>query len=152
MLERSPQTFKDMEEEQLRDQFLVPLNSHYEGQSTGETFNSCGKTDILIRVNDKSIFIAECKIWRGPKFLSNALDQLLGYTTWRDTKTALIIFNRNKNLSNVLNQIEPVVLEHSNCKKSLKYDKETGFRFIFGHPSDSNREIIITVLVFDVPD
>jgi len=52
MLERSPNTFKDMKEEQLRDQFLVPLNSHYEGQETGETFNLSGKTDILIRVND----------------------------------------------------------------------------------------------------
>ena len=151
MLERSPKTFKDMGEEQLRDQFLVPLNSHYEGQTTGETFNSSGKTDILIRVKDKSIFIAECKIWRGKKALSEAIDQLLSYTTWRDTKTSLIIFNRNKNLTNVLKQIEPVTMEHSNCKKNLEYDKETGFRFILGHPDDVNREIILTALVFDVP-
>ncbi|HAG11125.1 MAG TPA: hypothetical protein DCK76_07045 [Desulfotomaculum sp.] len=37
LLERSPQAFKEMDEENLRDQFLVPLNSHYEGQATGET-------------------------------------------------------------------------------------------------------------------
>lgn len=151
MLERSPKTFKDMGEEQLRDQFLVPLNSHYEGQTTSETFNSSGKTDILIRVEDRSIFIAECKIWRGKKALSDAIDQLLSYTTWRDTKTSLIIFNRNKNLTNVLIQIEPVIIDHSSCKKKLKYDKETGFRFVLGHPDDFNREIILTALVFDVP-
>src|SRR5690625_2405705 len=62
MLERSPSTFKEMGEEQLRDQFLVPLNSHFEGQSTGETFNAGGKSDILIREKDKCLFIAECKI------------------------------------------------------------------------------------------
>jgi hypothetical protein len=89
MLERSPQAFQGMDEENLRDQFLVPLNSHYEGQTTGETFNFSGKTDILIRDGDRSIFIAECKIWRGQKSLSGAIDQLLEYATWCDTKLAI---------------------------------------------------------------
>lgn len=59
----------------------------------------CGKSDILIRDGDRSVFVAECKIWRGSKSLSNAIDQLLGYATWRDTKTAILVFNRNKELS-----------------------------------------------------
>lgn len=151
-LERSPETFKDMGEEQLRDQFLVPLNSHYEGQASGETFNRNGKTDILIRVKDKNIFIAECKIWRGPKAFSKAIDQLLNYTTWRDTKIAIIIFNRNKNLTNVLNKIPNTVSDHPNCKTKKEYNKETGFRYVFGHPDDSNRELHLTILVFDVPN
>jgi hypothetical protein len=46
-----------------------------------------GKTDILIRDNDKNIFIAECKFWGGPKLFKETIDQLLGYTSWRDTKT-----------------------------------------------------------------
>lgn len=61
VMERSPQAFKSMDEESIRQNFLVQLNGHYEGQATGETFNYQGKTDILIRVNDKNIFIAECK-------------------------------------------------------------------------------------------
>jgi len=44
VLERSPKAFAHMEEEHLRDQFLVQLNGHYEGQATGETFNAEGKT------------------------------------------------------------------------------------------------------------
>ena len=28
---------------------------------------------------------------------------------------------------------------------------ETEFRYVFGHRDDTNREIILTVLVFDVP-
>lgn len=151
MLERSPQAFRGMNEENLRDQFLVPLNSHYEGQATGETFNFSGKSDILIRDGDRSVFVAECKIWRGPKLLSNAIDQLLGYATWRDTKTAILVFNRNKELSEVLNQIPDVLKSHPNFKKEIQYPSRTGFRCVLAHKDDPNREIILTVLVFEVP-
>ena len=151
MLERSPATFAGMEEEQLRDQFLVPLNSHYEGQATGETFNASGKTDILIRVGDRTIFIAECKIWKGQKGLSDAIDQLLSYATWRDTKTSILIFNRNKNLSDVLAKIPDVVQEHSQYKRIIHAREETDFRYILAHPFDPNREVFLTVLAFDVP-
>jgi hypothetical protein len=61
VMERSPKAFSGMGEEDLRQHFLVQLNGHYEGQATGETFNFDGKTDILIRVDGKNIFIAECK-------------------------------------------------------------------------------------------
>ena len=29
---------------------------------------------------------------------------------------------------------------------------ETGFRYVFHHPGDKNRELTLTVLVFDVPE
>ena len=83
---RSPRAFKDMDEEDLRQHFLVQLNGQYEGHATGETFNGEGKTDILIRVKNKNIFVAECKFWNGPKAFTEAIDQLQGYTTWRDVK------------------------------------------------------------------
>ena len=53
VMERSPKAFRDMNEEDLRQHFLVQLNGHYEGQATGETFNFEGKTDILIRADGK---------------------------------------------------------------------------------------------------
>jgi len=61
VMERSPSAFASMDEEALRSHFLVQLNGHYEGQATGETFNFEGKTDILIRVGGRNIFIGECK-------------------------------------------------------------------------------------------
>ncbi len=61
VMERSPSAFKNLDEEALRTHFLVQLNGHYEGQATGETFNYQGKTDILVRVDGRNIFIAECK-------------------------------------------------------------------------------------------
>ena len=151
VMERSPSDFASMNEDTLRSHFLVQLNGHYEGQATGETFNYEGKTDILIRVKGKNIFIAECKYWRGQKKFSKAIDQLLSYTSWRDTKTAILIFNRNKNFSEVLEIIPTTVKAHPSFKKEIKSDSESHFQYIFGHKDDSNREMILTVLVFDVP-
>ena len=151
VMERSPQAFKDMAEEDLRTHFLVHLNGHYEGQATGETFNYEGKTDILIRVQDRNVFIAECKFWRGPSELETAVDQLLGYTSWRDTKIALLVFNRDRDTSALLEKIPDVLRAHTNFKADRPCSLETGFRYIFGHRDDSNREIVLTVLVFDVP-
>ncbi len=89
VMERSPTAFQTMGEENLRQQFLVPLNSHFEGSASGETFNFSGKTDILIRVKDRNIFIAECKFWGGEKNFLDTITQLLGYLSWRDTKAAV---------------------------------------------------------------
>ena len=151
VMERSPGAFCGMSEEDLRQHFLVQLNGHYEGQATGETFNYTGKTDILIRVDGKNIFISECKFWTGPSGLTDALDQLLSYTSWRDTKTALLIFNRDRKMSTVLEKIPDAVKSHTNFKKVVACDLEAGFRFILGHRDDPNREVILTVLAFDVP-
>ena len=151
VMERSPGAFKSMSEEDLRTHFLVQLNGHYEGQATGETFNYEGKTDILIRADGKNIFIAECKFWTGPAGLTKALDQLLGYTAWRDTKAALLVFNRGTNMSTVLERVPAAVRAHPNYKAERTTNSETEFRYVFGHRDDETREITVTILVFDVP-
>ena len=119
VMERSPQAFRGMGEEHLRQHFLVQLNGHYEGQATGETFNYEGRTDILVRDSGKTIFIAECKFWTGSSGLKDAIDQLLGYASWRDTKTAILIFNRDRNLSTVLDKVPDAVKSHPNFKREL---------------------------------
>ena len=149
--EHSPAAFASMGEEDLRTQILFHLNGHFEGQGSAETFNKDGKTDILIRSQGRNIFIGECKFWGGPKVLTETLDQLLGYASWRDTKVAVILFNRNKNFSAVVEQIRPTVEAHPNCKSFLAKPSETQFRFRFGQRDDANREMILTVLAFDVP-
>ena len=151
VMERSPRAFRHMSEEDLRQHFLVQLNGQYEGQATGETFNYEGKTDILIRSNGRNLFIAECKFWAGSAGLTDAINQLLGYTSWRDTKTALLIFNRNRNMSTVLKSTPEVVTKHPNYRREVDYDSETGFRYVFVHRDDPNKELILSILVFDVP-
>ena len=151
VMERSPKAFIHMGEEDLRQHFLVQLNGQYEGQATGETFNFEGKTDILIRTEGKNIFIAECKFWSGSSGLNDAIEQLLGYASWRDTKTALLIFNRDRNMSTVLERVPQVVKKHPNYKHDSDYKAETGFRYVLSHREDPIRELTLTVLVFDVP-
>ena len=83
VFERSPKDFAGLDEEAVRQHFLVQLNGHYMGAATGETFNSEGKTDILVREGDRNVFIGECKFWAGPKVLTETIDQVLRYASWR---------------------------------------------------------------------
>jgi hypothetical protein len=151
VMERSPHAFETMGEEDLRTHFLVALNAQYEGQATGETFNFQGRTDILIRNDDKNVFIAECKFWRGPRQFLETIDQLLGYLSWRDSKTAIVLFSRNARFSDVLAQIPELVKTHGCCKRELQSTDISTFRYVFQQPNDANRELILTVMAFDVP-
>lgn len=151
VMERSPSAFVAMGEEDLRQHFLVQLNGHFEGAATGETFNVNGKTDILLRANGRNVFIAECKFWKGPKHYRDAIDQLLGYTAWRDTKTAILVFNRGTAMSTVLSGVLSETTGHKNYKRTVAWKHETASRHIFHHTTDTNREFMLTVLVFDVP-
>jgi hypothetical protein len=151
VIERNPTAFEHLNEEQIRFQFLIPLNALYEGNATAETFSYQGKTDIQIRHEGKPIFTAECKFWSGQKTLLDTVDQLLRYTTWRDTKTAILLFSRQKELSRVLAQVESTMRKHQNFVRFEGVTDETQFRFVLSHPSDTERHIVVTVLVFDIP-
>jgi hypothetical protein len=151
VMEQSPKAFEEMGEEDLRTQFLVQLNGQYEGGATGETFNFQGKTDILIRADGKNVFVAECKFWKGEKQLLATIDQLLSYLSWRDTKVAILVFNRQKDFGAVLSKIGAAVPSHPCFKRDLGKADESTFRYVFRQPSDANREILLTVMAFDVP-
>jgi hypothetical protein len=158
VMERNLLTFSKLGEETIRDLFLVVLNAQFQGEATGETFNGKGKTDILVRHENSNIFIVECKIWSGPGKLLETIDQLLGYTTWRDTKTAIFIFNRNKNFTAVLNKTEETIKSHKlfinkiHIQNIKLHSEETVFPYKFRHPSDAEREIYITFMVFDTSE
>jgi hypothetical protein len=150
-IERTPEAFAGQTEEFLRDQFLMVLNANFGGAATGETFNVDGKTDILIRSGGHNVFIAECKFWHGPEGLLDTISQLLGYLHWRDTKAAIIIFNRNKDFSAVLAKIPPTVAQHPSYVDQAEFSHEHGFRFRFRHNDDADRRMLVTIIAFDVP-
>ena len=151
VMELSPHAFCGMGEEDLRWHFLVQLNGAFAGQATGETFNFNGKTDILIRVDGKNVFIAECKVWKGEKALLATIDQLLSYMSWRDTKAAILVFNKNADFSSVLAKIGETVVKHSLFKRDCGKSDESTFHYVFAQPNDANREVILTLLAFDIP-
>jgi hypothetical protein len=151
VMERNPRVFSTAPEETIRDHYLVQLNGQYEGSATGETFNGHGHTDILVRDGNANLFIAECKIWHGQKQFTEAIDQLLGYVTWRDTKTAIVVFNRNQETTPVVETIETTIKAHGNYKRDAKLENLTRVRAVFGQPGDPAREIIITVIIVPIP-
>jgi hypothetical protein len=63
-----------------------------------------------------------------------ALDQLLSYLSWRDTKAALLVFNRNADFSGVLAKIRETVPTHTRCKRDLGASGESVFRYVFALP------------------
>ncbi|MFE6713971.1 hypothetical protein [Streptomyces sp. NPDC057695] len=150
-LERSPSTSAYLGEEQIRDLLLIGLNSQFEGRAAGEVFNNTGKTDILIREEDRHIFIGECKIWKGPKTITDTLDQLLGYLVWRDTKAALLLFIRTDNPTDAIAKAVAKFREHPNYKRDGKHATDERHDFVFHSNEDPNREIKLAFLPFHLP-
>ncbi len=151
VIERNPASFATLDEESIRDHFLLQLNGHYEGGATGETFNASGKTDILIREADKNVFIAECKFWRGQKAFGEAVGQLLGYLTWRDSKCALMVFNRTKDSSSVRGKMHEVMEALPEHRKTEFYNPDGDSRYILVKSSEPGKEIIVTTQIYDIP-
>ena len=152
VMERTPSVFAPMDEEPLRTILLVALNGIYEGQATGETFNGNGKTDILIRRDNRNVFIAECLMWRGPRYLQQKMDgQLFQYAMWRDSKLALIVFNRGGNFTHTIQTMKETVRGHQQCVNQLIWEHESGARYMFRRHDDQSRHFLLTALAFDVP-
>jgi hypothetical protein len=151
VMEQYPSAFETMGEEHLRAHFLVHLNGKYRGRATGETFNYQGKTDILLKTDGRNAFVAECKFWRGEQQFLETIDQHLSYLTWRDTRSAILVFNRNARFSDVLRKIEATVPKHPQFHQRLVMVDETGFQYEFHHPDDNEQLCVVTIMAFDVP-
>lgn len=150
--ERMPSIYNSKEEEDLRDHILFVLDPHFEnGSATGETFNKKGKTDIQIRHNSSVVFIAECKFWKGEKSFIATIDQLMKYLTWRDTKTAIIIFVRQKDVSTVLTKIKTTAPTHSNYLGYIDQPDVNWLNYRFHINDDPNREVQLAIQVFHIP-
>ena len=111
--ETTSKTFAVHDEEELRDILLAHLNGHYQGDATGEAFRRSRKTGIRIEDNNRAAFVATCQIWKGQKELSQVIEQLLGYLTWRDCKAAIVLFNKyNAKFSGILEAVPGVFQAH----------------------------------------
>lgn len=153
-LERSPTMSSKLNEQEIRDLLLVSLNAQFEGEAAGEVFNCTGKTDILIRHGDRNVFIGECKIF-DPKYkqsvdrvVADALDQLLGYLVWRDTKAALLLFIRDASVSVIVDKALAAISNHRNHKRLGKISSEERHDFVLHANGDTSREIHLACLPF----
>ena len=76
----------------------------------------------------------------------------MSYAAWRDTKTAIFVFNRGTATSTVLTGVKDTTEAHKNFEANPELDARKRLPvFVLGHPNDTNRELILTLLVFDIP-
>lgn len=149
--ETSPKTYVKHDEEELRDFILAHLNTHYDGEATGETFRKHGKTDIRIESQNRAAFVGECKVWHGPKKLSETLDQLFGYITWRDCKDAIILFNKDiAGFSQIQDKVPETLMAHPNFITEIKSQQAGEWRFQFKSADDPDRIVTVHVFLFNL--
>lgn len=102
-----------------------------------------GEKDIFkLRASSPHVFIAECKVWRGPKTIRDALAQLLSYLTWIDTKAALLLFIRAGEPTMTIGKAAKEIESYRNYKRTVTINQD-GDRYDFvlrasGHP---NKEV-----------
>lgn len=149
--ERTPATFALHDEEGLRNIMLAQLNGHFVGAAMGEVFRGSGKTDISIETDSRAAFVGECKLWTGPASLTGALDQLLGYLTWRDSKASVIVFNtRNRDFSKILRAIPDAVRSHGLFLRDLPCEETGEWRVLMRSEEDEGRRVTVHVFLFDL--
>jgi hypothetical protein len=51
----------------------------------------------------------------------------------------------------VLTKAQQAAKSHPNCKRGPVVEGETRFRYVLGNPADAKREVILTVMAFDIP-
>ena len=149
--EATPATFAVHNEEELRDIILAHLNGHYLGDASGETFRAAGKTDIRIEAENRAAFVGECKVWHGPNKLLEAVDQLLGYLTWRDCKAAIVLFNKDvAGFSGIQVKIPETLAAHPNCLQQESIPEAGEWRFRFRSAEDEDRQVTVHVFLFNL--
>jgi hypothetical protein len=150
-MELTPGAFADRDEEAIRDHLLGGLALGFEGTVTGETFNKSGKSDILLRRENKNLFVAECKIWKGEAAYLAAITQLLGYLTWRDSKSAVLLFVRNRDLVRVRTTLSTATPKHPDFDAVIDAETDGIVRYRFRLPDTDGVMVHVAVLMFHLP-
>ncbi len=152
-MERAPETYDGWGEEDRRQMLILMLNTHYAGKVMAEAFNGDGKTDILIREEDKNLFIGECKFYEGPETVNETLDQIFGYATWRDVRLAIIFFVDRVSFTQALERIRATVGASLQFRAWIPVAEETEseFRVQMAWPGDDRRLVTLHVSAFHTP-
>ena len=148
--EKTPSTYKNSGEEDLRNVILVGLNTLFEGKATGETFSANGKTDIYLNIDKGNILVCECKIWAGESVYNETIEQLLGYLPWRHNFGIVISFVKLKNLTKILQQIPGIIEKHGSFTTGVKEYHETHFMSQHKLNQDDDKQVEIHHLFYNL--
>lgn len=140
-MQRRPEQFQNLKEENIRDRMLTPINVTFKGRGNAEAKNCKGKTDILVRTKDGlNEHIFELKVWDGINTLIEATAQLQGYLSWHNNYSGIIMFCYNLDFTSILDEVEKHLIANFNFDKREKYIANE-FRFRLPHPTDKFKTI-----------
>jgi hypothetical protein len=158
-MEQAPPAYESMGEEALRQVVLTALNTRFDSSTSAEAYRGNGKTDLLVRIDNRVVYVGECKIWSGPAALHEALDQLLGYGTWRDSGLGLIIFVRSVRFTRGVARTREALATHEQFRGWA--DERAGpddapttgepVRMRVAQTADPDREAIVTLQFAHLP-
>src|SRR6266536_3341128 len=112
-----------------------------------ELFNGAGKTDVTLRYRDRNAFIGEFKFWSGSKNFTEAIDQLLSYTVWRDTKAALVLLIRGVRATTAIEGADDTIRAHPQFRLARPTADQTVRRdYLMTSNSDPERHISVALL------
>lgn len=97
-------TVRELEEEQVRDLFLLPLKAAFRS-AEGEVYNYNGKTDIKATdpKNPYNFGVIEFKKWHGPESFGQAYSQAVReHSSGQESFLFIVILSENKDLTAVL--------------------------------------------------
>jgi hypothetical protein len=81
--------------------------------------------------------------------MEGALDQLFRYLVWRDTKAAILLFIRNKDVTAVIDKAIAKIEEHPHHKRSsTRQSGDDHYEFTMHAQDDPAREIHLTLIPF----
>ena len=87
----------------------------------------------------------------GPTKARDTIDHLLGYMTWRDTRSAVLLFIRDRNVSDVMTAAVQTFEGHPNFKRHCRNTSDERYDFVFHANGDTTKEVAIAVLPFVIP-
>ena len=81
--------------------------------------------------------------------MAEAFEQLFKYLVWRDTKAAILLFIRNRDVTAVIDKAIAKIEEHPNHKRSSpRQSGDDQYEFTMHAEGDSEREIHLTLIPF----
>lgn len=150
--ERKDSLYKNKDEQELRDNILMFLETRYDSPNINEeTFRKTGRTDILLKNNrdGADLFAAECRYWSGAKEYSSALDKLLSRNfKWPDSKAAMIVFVKENDFDMVVAAIKAETASHKYFVREIGGKGETSLSCVFKYSGSGDKTIYVEVMIF----
>lgn len=150
-MERNPGAYAGMGEEARRHVILDALNTHYRGAGAAEAFNFGGHTDIRVQHEGRNLFVAECKFWDGAAKFTKTVDQFLGYQAWRDTKLAILMFVRERDLTAIIERGRAALEAHPQFVEWQPAAEETELPATVCWKGDDRRHADLNVFFISTP-